>query len=98
MEGDGGRRRSRGWTPFIALQIEYALIERTVEGELIPAALELGLGVTPWSPLRGGVLIGKYTRENAKTVKADRGERVTQFLDERTFANIVELIRNARGA
>ena len=54
----------RGWAPLIALQIEYSLIERTVEGELIPMAAELGLGVTPWSPLRGGVLTGKYTREN----------------------------------
>ena len=57
-----------GWTPLVALQIEYSLIERTVEGELIPMAQELGLGVTPWSPLRGGVLSGKYTRENAKTM------------------------------
>jgi aryl-alcohol dehydrogenase-like predicted oxidoreductase len=86
----------RGWTPLVALQIEYSLIERTVEGELIPMALELGLGVTPWSPLRGGVLSGKYTRENAKTTKADRGERVTQFLDERAFAIIDELARIAR--
>jgi len=85
----------RGWTPLVALQIEYSLIERTVEGELIPAALELGLGVTPWSPLRGGALSGKYTRENAKTAKPDRGERVTQFLDERSFAIIDELNRIA---
>ena len=86
----------RGWAPLIALQIEYSLIERTVEGELIPMALELGLGVTPWSPLRSGVLSGKYTRENAKTAKADRGERVTQFLDEHTFAIIDELARIAK--
>ena len=87
----------RGWTPLIALQIEYSLIERTVEGELIPMARELGLGVTPWSPLRSGVLSGKYTRENAKTAKADRGERVTQSLDERTFTIIDELARIAKG-
>lgn len=86
----------RGWTPLIALQIEYSLIERTVEGELIPMALELGLGVTPWSPLRSGVLSGKYTRENARTMKADRGERVTAFLDERTFALLDELARIAK--
>ncbi|SVD21827.1 uncharacterized protein METZ01_LOCUS374681, partial [marine metagenome] len=40
----------RGWAPLIALQIEYSLIERTVEGEMMPMAQELGLGVTPWSP------------------------------------------------
>jgi aryl-alcohol dehydrogenase-like predicted oxidoreductase len=86
----------RGWTPLVALQIEYSLIERTVEGELIPMALELGLGVTPWSPLRGGVLSGKYTRENAKTMKADRGERVTAFLDERTYTLLDEIARIAK--
>jgi len=86
----------RGWSRLIALQIEYSLIERTVEGELIPMALELGLGVTPWSPLRGGVLSGKYTRENAGSVKADRGDRVTAFLNERAFGIIDELARIAR--
>ena len=86
----------RGWAPLIALQIEYSLIERTVEGELVPMALELGLGITPWSPLRGGVLSGKYTRENAGTQKADRGERVTSFLTERNYVIIDELARIAR--
>jgi aryl-alcohol dehydrogenase-like predicted oxidoreductase len=52
----------RGWSPFVALQIEYSLVERTVEHELIPMAGSLGLGVLPWSPLGGGVLTGKYTR------------------------------------
>jgi aryl-alcohol dehydrogenase-like predicted oxidoreductase len=86
----------RGWAPLIALQIEYSLIERTVEGELVPMALELGLGITPWSPLRGGVLSGKYTRDNAGTMKADRGERVTNFLTEKNYAIIDELIRIGR--
>lgn len=52
----------RGWAPLVALQIEYSLLERTVEHELIPMAAELGLGVLPWSPLGGGVLTGKYGR------------------------------------
>lgn len=51
----------RGWSPFVALQIEYSLVERTVEHELLPAAAALGLGVIPWSPLGGGVLTGKYS-------------------------------------
>ena len=85
----------RGWTPLVAIQIEYSLVERTVEGELIPMARELGLGVTPWSPLRGGVLSGKYTRANAATMKADRGERVTAFLNDRNYTIIDELIRIA---
>jgi len=52
----------RGWAPFVALQIEYNLIERTVERDLIPMARELGIGVIPWSPLASGVLTGKYSR------------------------------------
>jgi aryl-alcohol dehydrogenase-like predicted oxidoreductase len=51
----------RGWSRLIALQIEYSLIERTVERDLIPMAHEMGLGVIPWSPLGSGVLTGKYT-------------------------------------
>lgn len=52
----------RGWTPLVALQVEYSLIERTTERELIPMADEMGLGVLPWAPLAKGVLTGKYTR------------------------------------
>jgi aryl-alcohol dehydrogenase-like predicted oxidoreductase len=54
----------KDWTPFIGLQIEYSLMQRTVEDELVPMALELGLGITPWSPLKGGLLSGKYNRKN----------------------------------
>jgi aryl-alcohol dehydrogenase-like predicted oxidoreductase len=50
----------RGWTRFIGLQIEYSLIERTVERELIPMAKALNLGLVAWSPLAGGLLSGKY--------------------------------------
>jgi aryl-alcohol dehydrogenase-like predicted oxidoreductase len=50
----------RGWSPFIGLQIEYSLMERTVERELIPMAKALNVGVTAWSPLAGGILTGKY--------------------------------------
>jgi aryl-alcohol dehydrogenase-like predicted oxidoreductase len=57
----------RGWTPLIALQIAYNLTERTVERELMPMALEMGLGVLPWSPLAGGVLSGKYSRDDLGT-------------------------------
>src|SRR6185312_15554570 len=54
----------RGWSPLAALQIEYSLIERTVERDLIPMAREMGLGVIPWSPLASGVLTGKYSRKD----------------------------------
>ncbi|WP_068085525.1 aldo/keto reductase [Novosphingobium rosa] len=52
----------RGLAPLVALQIEWSLVERSVEHELVPMARELGLGVLPWSPLGGGVLTGKYSR------------------------------------
>jgi aryl-alcohol dehydrogenase-like predicted oxidoreductase len=55
----------KNWTPFVGLQIEYSLIERTVERELLPMAGALGLGVTAWSPLAGGVLTGKYAEGQA---------------------------------
>ncbi|WP_257461592.1 aldo/keto reductase [Archangium lipolyticum] len=86
----------RGWTPLVALQIEYSLLERTVEGELIPMAQELGLGVTPWSPLKSGVLSGKYTRENAGKVKAGRGAWVESNLNERAYSVIDVLQRVAK--
>lgn len=59
----------RGWSPFIALQIEYSLIERTGERELLPVAEAFGLTVTAWGPLGAGVLTGKYTRGSSDTPK-----------------------------
>ncbi|WP_392531836.1 aldo/keto reductase [Nostoc sp. C117] len=52
----------QGWTQFVALQIEYSLIQRTPERDLIPMAKAFDLAVTPWSPLGGGVLTGKYNK------------------------------------
>lgn len=86
----------RGWTPLIALQIEYSLLERTVEGDLVPMAMDMGLGVTPWSPLKGGVLTGKYTRANAATAKPGRGARVSGHLNERAFAVVDVLMSVAK--
>src|SRR5216684_2758188 len=90
--------KMRGWTPLIALQLEYSLLERTIEGELIPAALELGLGVTPWSPLMSGMLTGKYTRENAQQAKPGRGEWTSRNFTEQAFRVIDVLLDVARKA
>ena len=76
----------RGWSPLIALQIEYSLLERTVEHDLMPMARELELGVTPWSPLKGGILTGKYTRENVPEKGEGRYDENSRYLTERTFA------------
>jgi len=85
----------RGWTPLVALQIEYSLLERTVEGELVPMARELGLGITPWSPLAGGVLSGKFRREDAASAASDRGARALSRLTPRTFTILDEVTRAA---
>jgi aryl-alcohol dehydrogenase-like predicted oxidoreductase len=85
----------RGWAPLIAFQLEYSLLERTIEGDLIPMALEQGIGVTPWSPLKSGILSGKYTRANAGQVKPDRGEFATSALTEKAYAVIDELVKIA---
>jgi aryl-alcohol dehydrogenase-like predicted oxidoreductase len=62
----------RGWSPFVGLQIEYSLIERTPEHELLPMAKALGLTVTPWSPLAGGTLSGKYLNKESDAAKEGR--------------------------
>jgi aryl-alcohol dehydrogenase-like predicted oxidoreductase len=86
----------RNFPSLIALQIEYSLLERTVEGELIPMARELGLGVTPWSPLKSGALSGKYTRANAGKQKGDRGFMVEMHLHDKTYAIVDELEKIAK--
>jgi aryl-alcohol dehydrogenase-like predicted oxidoreductase len=88
--------RFRGWAPLVALQIEYSLLERTVEGELVPMARELGLGVTPWSPLKSGSLSGKYTRDKHGKHEAGRGVWATSALNDKTYDLIDELGKIAR--
>jgi aryl-alcohol dehydrogenase-like predicted oxidoreductase len=85
----------RGWSAFVGLQIEYSLLERTVEQELMPMAKELGLGVTPWSPLKSGLLSGKYTRKTAKSQQG-RGAFMGHLLNEQTFALVDELEKIAK--
>jgi aryl-alcohol dehydrogenase-like predicted oxidoreductase len=80
--------RIHGWSRIVALQMEYSLLERTIEGEVIPLAQEHGLGVMPWSPLKNGLLSGKYTRANAGTQKAARGDWTLKALNERTYSII----------
>jgi aryl-alcohol dehydrogenase-like predicted oxidoreductase len=69
----------RGWSQFIGLQIEYNLIERTPERELLPMAEALGLTVTPWSPLASGWLTGKYAgKEERRLDKTPQFARRTE--------------------
>ncbi|WP_114936214.1 aldo/keto reductase [Mucilaginibacter endophyticus] len=64
-----------GWSQFIALQVEYSLLARTAERELIPMAKHYGMTVTPWAPLAGGALTGKYLRGEQGRVKAESNRR-----------------------
>jgi aryl-alcohol dehydrogenase-like predicted oxidoreductase len=75
----------RGWAPLAAIQIEWSLLQRTVEHELVPMAQHLGMGVCPWGPLRGGVLTGKFTREGRQTDAPTRVRDDSKFLVERTY-------------
>ncbi|HKX97600.1 MAG TPA: aldo/keto reductase [Candidatus Nitrosocosmicus sp.] len=59
----------KGWTEFASIQIEYSLIERTSERELLPMANVLDIGITAWSPLGSGVLTGKYNKSSNKEYK-----------------------------
>lgn len=70
-----------GWSQFIALQVEYSLLQRTPERELIPMAKHYQMTVTPWAPLAGGALTGKY-------LKGDKGRlpENSKRLDERAIA------------
>ncbi len=86
----------RDWSPLVALQIEYSLLQRTVEAELVPMAQELGIGITPWGPLRGGALSGKYRRADKGRHEAGRGARVTNYLDDRTF-DLLDLMDKIAG-
>ncbi|MCA9630859.1 MAG: aldo/keto reductase, partial [Myxococcales bacterium] len=62
----------RGWTPFVGLQIEFSLLERSVEHELLAMADHFGLSVLAWAPLGGGVLTGKYTRGDGADIDSLR--------------------------
>ena len=84
----------RGWTPFAGLQIEYSLVERTVERELIPMSQALGLGVVAWSPLAQGLLSGKYHGGGASEDARLNTESMRQFMPEQSRADrIVAAVR-----
>jgi len=88
----------RGWTRYIGLQIEYSLLERTVERELVPMAKDQQMTVLAWSPLRNGLLTGKYLPENLKQSKADGARMHTETMkgfgsvEEATHAIVREVV------
>ena len=66
-----------GWTPFVALQVEYSLVQRTPERDLLPMAKAFDLAVTPWSPLGGGILTGKYNKPQGNDEEQRRLEQIS---------------------
>jgi aryl-alcohol dehydrogenase-like predicted oxidoreductase len=87
--------RQMGWEPFRCLQPLYNLLDRSVEWELLPVCVSEGLGVIPWSPLRGGWLSGKYRRgmaaplEGTRIWEAERhgwSESWSRYNNERTWS------------
>jgi aryl-alcohol dehydrogenase-like predicted oxidoreductase len=88
----------RGWTRYVGLQIEYSLLERTVERELLPVARDQQMTVLAWSPLRNGVLTGKYLPENLKKSEAEGARMHSPMMkgfgavEESTHATVREIV------
>ena len=76
----------RGWSAFVGLQIEYSLIERTPERDLLPMAEHFELSICAWAPLGGGVLTGKYTRDQQQESLRREGNRLRGRTSEAKLA------------
>lgn len=89
-----GRAEALGFAPPVTLQPQYNLLVRDIEHEVVPASLDAGIGLLPWSPLAGGWLSGKYVRDQAPTGATRLGEDPKRGMeawearnaDERTWA------------
>lgn len=92
--------RAHGWAPPVTLQPQYNLLVRDIEHEVVPAALDAGVGLLPWSPLAGGWLTGKYQRDVDPTGATRLGENPQRGMeawaarnaDERTW-QVVDAVR-----
>jgi aryl-alcohol dehydrogenase-like predicted oxidoreductase len=96
--------RQMGWEAFVSLQPLYNLLDREIEWDLVPVCEEEGLGVIPWSPLRGGWLSGKYHRdmeappENTRVEEASKrgwSESWDQYANEHTWSVVDALFEVA---
>jgi len=89
-----GIQRARGWTRFRAAEMYYSLVGRDLEHEVVPLCADAGVGVMVWSPLAGGFLSGKYTRQKPKGESGDRlgGFDFLPYDRERGY-QLVDLLR-----
>ena len=89
-----------GRAPLVCAQVEYSLLERGIEREVLPACRELGLGVLPWSPLGRGVLTGKYRHGRPADSRAASPHFelfVSRYLDPRCSAIVESVVTAADG-
>jgi len=94
------QRAVPGRATLVSTQVQYSLLAREVEYDVVPAAQALGLGILPWSPLAGGVLTGKYrtgTPSDSRGARSDFGARVESYLDERGRGIVEAVCRAAEG-
>jgi aryl-alcohol dehydrogenase-like predicted oxidoreductase len=94
------QRSHPGRAPIASTQMEYSLLQRGVEREVIPAAINLGIGVLPWSPLGRGVLTGKYqsgTPTDSRGGSQDYSRFITPYLDERSSRIVGAVLTAADG-
>ena len=85
----------RGWTKFILLQIEYSLLQRTPERDLLPMAEALGIAVAAWAPLGGGALTGKYLQKSTDN-QPKRLKKDSTRLTERNTTIVKEVVKIAK--
>jgi len=89
-----------GRSHLVSTQVQYSLLAREVEYDVVPAADALGLGILAWSPLAGGVLTGKYrtgTPSDSRGARSDFAGRVDAYLDERGRGIVEAVARAADG-
>jgi aryl-alcohol dehydrogenase-like predicted oxidoreductase len=82
-----------GWHKFIGLQYFYSAVTRDIEHELVPMAKDHNLAIFPWSPLAGGFLSGKYTREGAKDSNSRRATFDFPPIDKDKAYNLVDVMK-----
>lgn len=75
----------KNMTPFAAIQLEYNLVERTVERDLLPMAEDLNLSILDWSPLGGGVLTGKYLHQDSEHDRLNKSEYFQHYKIDRAM-------------
>jgi aryl-alcohol dehydrogenase-like predicted oxidoreductase len=94
------QRAVPGRAPLVSTQMEYSLLQRGIEREVLPAARTLGLGVLPWSPLGAGVLTGKYrtgTPSDSRAASPHFAQFIERFLDERSRGIVDAVCTAAEG-